>query len=113
MCKTRCSKFAFSGHESAICACEVVISAEFMKHSSTGNTTRMGASIIVTTPARHRCRVSSSLAQRKIALSTHPRTDVLAGPSVRREDVPLHDDVRWLAASLGRVIRRLEGEAAF
>jgi len=25
----------------------------------------------------------------------------------------LHDDVRWLAASLGRVIRRLEGEAAF
>jgi len=32
---------------------------------------------------------------------------------VRREDVPLHDDVRWLAASLGRVIRRLEGEAAF
>jgi len=32
---------------------------------------------------------------------------------VRREDVPLHDDVRWLAASLGRGIRRLEGEAAF
>src|SRR5437764_435760 len=38
---------------------------------------------------------------------------VSAGPSVRREDVPLHEDVRWLAASLGRVIRRLEGEAAF
>jgi len=38
---------------------------------------------------------------------------MLAGASVRREDVPLHDDVRWLAASLGRVIRRLEGEAAF
>jgi len=38
---------------------------------------------------------------------------MLAGPTVRREDVPLHDDVRWLAASLGRVIRRLEGEAAF
>jgi phosphoenolpyruvate carboxylase len=38
---------------------------------------------------------------------------VLAGPTVRREDVPLHDDVRWLAAALGRVIRRLEGEAAF
>ncbi|PYP80409.1 MAG: hypothetical protein DMD35_04695 [Gemmatimonadetes bacterium] len=32
---------------------------------------------------------------------------------VRREDVPLHDDVRWLAAALGRVIRRLEGEQAF
>ena len=32
---------------------------------------------------------------------------------MRREDVPLHDDVRWLAAALGRVIRRLEGEGAF
>ncbi|HKH93087.1 MAG TPA: phosphoenolpyruvate carboxylase, partial [Gemmatimonadaceae bacterium] len=32
---------------------------------------------------------------------------------VRREDVPLHEDVRWLAAALGRVIRRLEGEQAF
>jgi phosphoenolpyruvate carboxylase len=38
---------------------------------------------------------------------------VLGGPAVRREDVPLHDDVRWLAASLGRVIQRLEGQAAF
>jgi phosphoenolpyruvate carboxylase len=38
---------------------------------------------------------------------------VVAGASVRREDVALHDDVRWLAASLGRVIRRLEGESAF
>jgi phosphoenolpyruvate carboxylase len=36
-----------------------------------------------------------------------------AGPTVRREDVPLHNDVRWLAAALGRVIRRLEGDAAF
>ena len=35
------------------------------------------------------------------------------GPTVRREDVPLHDDVRWLAAALGRVIRRLESEEAF
>ena len=32
---------------------------------------------------------------------------------VRPEDLPLHDDVRWLAAALGRVIRRLEGETAF
>ena len=32
---------------------------------------------------------------------------------VRREDVPLHDDVRWLAASLGRVIRRLEGDPTY
>ena len=36
-----------------------------------------------------------------------------ATASVRPEDVPLHDDVRWLASALGRVIRRLEGEAAF
>src|SRR5438874_1978154 len=40
-------------------------------------------------------------------------TMVRHGPTVRREDVPLHDDVRWLAAALGRVIRRLEGESAF
>jgi len=33
--------------------------------------------------------------------------------SVRPVDLPLHDDVRWLAAALGRVIRRLEGETAF
>src|SRR5688572_11379117 len=37
----------------------------------------------------------------------------MAGPTVRPEDVPLHDDVRWLAASLGKVILRLEGQAAF
>src|ERR1700716_596855 len=37
----------------------------------------------------------------------------LPGTTVRREDVPLHEDVRWLAASLGRVIGRLEGEEAF
>ncbi|MEX2154911.1 MAG: phosphoenolpyruvate carboxylase [Gemmatimonadaceae bacterium] len=47
------------------------------------------------------------------SVKTDPRADARAGPTVRREDVPLHDDVRWLAASLGRVIRRLEGEAAF
>jgi len=38
---------------------------------------------------------------------------VSAGPTVRREDVPLHEDVRWLAASLGKVILRLEGTEAF
>ncbi|HTK46571.1 MAG TPA: phosphoenolpyruvate carboxylase [Gemmatimonadaceae bacterium] len=32
---------------------------------------------------------------------------------MRREDVPLHEDVRWLAGALGRVINRLEGEEAF
>lgn len=31
----------------------------------------------------------------------------------RPEDVPLHDDVRWLAGCLGQVIRRLEGEEDF
>ncbi len=34
-------------------------------------------------------------------------------PDTRPEDIPLHDDVRLLAAGLGNVIRRLEGEAAF
>ncbi|MFL5505092.1 MAG: phosphoenolpyruvate carboxylase [Gemmatimonadaceae bacterium] len=33
--------------------------------------------------------------------------------SPRQEDFPLHDDVRWLAGALGRVIRKLEGEEAF
>ena len=32
---------------------------------------------------------------------------------VRDEDLPLHEDVRWLAGSLGQVIRRLEGEEVF
>src|SRR6478735_7639402 len=40
-------------------------------------------------------------------------TVTIPGPTVRREDVPLHEDVRWLAGALGRVIRRLEGEQAF
>ena len=34
-------------------------------------------------------------------------------PVTRPEDVPLHEDVRWLAATLGRVIDRLEGADAF
>lgn len=38
---------------------------------------------------------------------------VTTDPSVRPEDIPLHDDVRWLAAALGRVILRLKGETAF
>src|SRR4051812_2955984 len=33
--------------------------------------------------------------------------------SVRAEDVALHEDVRWLAGALGRVIKRLEGDDAF
>ncbi|HEX2718205.1 MAG TPA: phosphoenolpyruvate carboxylase [Gemmatimonadaceae bacterium] len=31
---------------------------------------------------------------------------------VRPQDLPLHEDVRWLAGTLGRVIGRLEGEEA-
>lgn len=34
-------------------------------------------------------------------------------PPTRPEDIPLHEDVRLLAATLGRVIRRLEGDDAF
>ncbi|MGQ0715260.1 MAG: phosphoenolpyruvate carboxylase [Gemmatimonadaceae bacterium] len=34
-------------------------------------------------------------------------------PETRPEDLPLHDDVRLLASTLGAVIRRLEGEEAF
>ena len=34
-------------------------------------------------------------------------------PETRPEDLPLHDDVRLLASTLGAVIRRLEGEDAF
>ena len=36
-----------------------------------------------------------------------------AADETRAEDQPLHDDVRWLAATLGRVIRRLEGDDAY
>jgi len=38
---------------------------------------------------------------------------VLPPPSSRVEDRVLHENVRWLAAVLGRVIRRLEGEEVF
>jgi phosphoenolpyruvate carboxylase len=38
---------------------------------------------------------------------------LLPDPSTRQEDVALHDDVRHLAAALGRVIKRLEGDEAF
>src|SRR5690606_5765808 len=42
------------------------------------------------------------------------RTLTAHAPSATRdEDLPLHEDVRFLAAALGQVIRRLEGEAAF
>src|SRR5687768_6504538 len=40
-------------------------------------------------------------------------TVVPVDPSTRPEDEALHDDVRRLAAALGRVIERLEGEQSF
>jgi phosphoenolpyruvate carboxylase len=43
----------------------------------------------------------------------HGSRSLLPDPSTRQEDVALHDDVRRLAASLGRVIKRLEGDEAF
>ncbi|MDQ6769936.1 MAG: phosphoenolpyruvate carboxylase [Gemmatimonadota bacterium] len=45
-------------------------------------------------------------------MSAHQRRDA-ARPRARPEDLPLHEDVRWLAAALGRVIQRLEGQESF
>lgn len=39
--------------------------------------------------------------------------DLLPPPARRDQDIPLRDDVRLLASTLGRVIRDLEGEACF
>lgn len=33
--------------------------------------------------------------------------------TTRKEDLPLHEDVRWLATALGKVIQRLESQEAF
>ncbi len=41
-----------------------------------------------------------------------PAAAALLLPETRPEDVPLHEDVRWLAGTLGTVIGRLEGDAA-
>ena len=46
--------------------------------------------------------------------TSHQFTAVpLPPPVARPEDAPLRQDVRWLAAALGRVVHRLEGAAAF
>ncbi|HXC25374.1 MAG TPA: phosphoenolpyruvate carboxylase [Gemmatimonadaceae bacterium] len=37
---------------------------------------------------------------------------VPAEPTIRPEDIPLHEDVRWLADTLGRIIQRLDGDDA-
>jgi Phosphoenolpyruvate carboxylase len=36
----------------------------------------------------------------------------MTAPPSRPQDQPLHEDVRWLAGTLGRVIQRLEGDEA-
>jgi len=47
-------------------------------------------------------------------MTTHGSATVpLPPPVARPEDAPLRQDVRWLAAALGRVVQRLEGDAAF
>src|SRR6202171_5507963 len=45
-------------------------------------------------------------------MTAHTQRDS-SRPQARHEDLPLHEDVRWLAAALGRVIQRLEGREAF
>ncbi len=45
--------------------------------------------------------------------TTNQKASVPRDPDTRPEDVPLHDDVRLLAAGLGNVIRRLEGDEAY
>ena len=47
------------------------------------------------------------------ANSTETEPALPTEPATRTEDIPLHEDVRGLAAALGRVIQRLEGEQAF
>ncbi|HEU4699144.1 MAG TPA: phosphoenolpyruvate carboxylase [Gemmatimonadales bacterium] len=42
-----------------------------------------------------------------------PLADAVPEPIPAPEDAPLHEDVRWLAGTLGGVLRRLAGEAAF
>jgi phosphoenolpyruvate carboxylase len=46
-------------------------------------------------------------------MPVHPTPSLSARLKARPEDLPLHEDVRWLAAALGRVIQRLEGQEAF
>jgi phosphoenolpyruvate carboxylase len=45
--------------------------------------------------------------------TTKQSESVPRDPDTRPEDIPLHDDVRLLAAGLGNVIRRLEGDKAY
>ena len=60
-------------------------------------------------PSAH---ASSAPASDPGAAGASPGSAAERAPS-RVEDVALHQDVRWLAVTLGRVIRRLEGEDAY
>ena len=57
--------------------------------------------------------VSDSTTTASTAKDLVPGEMPVRDASVRVEDVALHDDVRWLAAALGRAIKRLEGDDAF
>ncbi|MEO8576411.1 MAG: phosphoenolpyruvate carboxylase, partial [Gemmatimonadales bacterium] len=51
--------------------------------------------------------------QQSYSAKAEAQSSVPRDPDTRPEDVPLHDDVRRLAAGLGNVIRRLEGDEAY
>src|SRR5207249_4068158 len=60
----------------------------------------------------------SRVSSRREPLPAMTTTHVAAGiplppPVARPQDAPLRQDVRWLAATLGRVVRRLAGEDTF
>src|SRR5688572_1522699 len=55
-------------------------------------------------------RISSPWSHsRRHDVMTDLQPSIPAEPLTRPQDIPLHEDVRWLAATLGRVISRLEG----
>ena len=45
-------------------------------------------------------------------MTAHSQTGSSGRLAPRPEDLPLHEDVRWLAGALGRVIQRLEGQGS-
>src|SRR5216117_1434108 len=59
-------------------------------------------------------RASSRRESPHAMTTTHVAASVpLPPPVARPQDAPLRQDVRWLAATLGRVVRRLAGEDTF
>src|SRR5205814_8803333 len=49
----------------------------------------------------------------RMTTTHHPASVPLPPPVARPQDGPLRQDVRWLAATLGRVVGRLAGEDTF